>query len=72
MEALFRPFVFGADERAVLDRDGHFALPGILTDAACAQLTKQTRWRVFRRCHAITRNISPRALPLNSTPTWRA
>ena len=39
MEALFRPFVFGADERAVLDRDGHIALPGILTDAACVQLT---------------------------------
>ena len=36
MEALFRPFVFGADERAELDRDGHFALPGILTDAACS------------------------------------
>ena len=39
MEALFRPFVFGADERAVLDRDGHFALPGVLTDAACSDLT---------------------------------
>ena len=39
MEALFRPFVFGTDERAVLDRDGHIALPGVLTDAACAQLT---------------------------------
>ena len=39
MEALFRPFAFGADERAELDCDGHFALPGILTDAACAQLT---------------------------------
>ena len=39
MEALFRPFVFGADERTILDRDGHFALPGVLTDAACTQLT---------------------------------
>ena len=39
MEELFRPFAFGDDERAVLDRDGHFALPGILTDAACTQLT---------------------------------
>ena len=39
MEALFRPFAFGVDERAMLDRDGHFALPGVLTDAACAQLT---------------------------------
>ena len=39
MEALFRPFVFGADERAILDRDGHIALPGVLTDAACVQLT---------------------------------
>ena len=40
MEALFRPFAFGADERAVFDRDGHFALPGILTDSACVQLTE--------------------------------
>ena len=39
MEALFRPFTFGADERASLDRDGHFALPGVLTDAACSDLT---------------------------------
>ena len=39
MEALFRPFAFGADERAELDCDGHFALPGILTDEACVQLT---------------------------------
>ena len=39
MEALFRPFAFGADERAILDRDGHIALPGVLTDAACVQLT---------------------------------
>ena len=38
MEALFLPFRFGTDERAVLDRDGHIALPGILTDAACVQL----------------------------------
>lgn len=39
MEALFRPFAFGTEERAVLDRDGHFVLPGILTDAACSNLT---------------------------------
>ena len=39
MEALFRPFAFGAAERAILDRDGHFALPGILTAAACTHLT---------------------------------
>ena len=39
MEALFRPYAFGADERAVLDRDGHFALPGILTDSARTHLT---------------------------------
>ena len=39
MEALFRPFAFGDDERAILDRDGHIALPGILTDTACTQLT---------------------------------
>ena len=35
----FAPLCFGADERAVLDRDGHIALPGVLTDAACVQLT---------------------------------
>ena len=28
METLFRPYEFGDDERAVLDRDGHFARPG--------------------------------------------
>ena len=49
MEALFRPFVFGADERTILDRDGHIALPGVLADAACAQSRKEdsdTRWCV--------------------------
>ena len=38
-DPLFRPFAFGDDERAVLDRDGHFALPGLLTEAAPTQLT---------------------------------
>lgn len=40
METLFRPYTFGAAEREILDRDGHFALPGLLTDAARAQLTE--------------------------------
>lgn len=39
MEALFRSCTFGAAERAILDRDGHFALPGILTAAARTHLT---------------------------------
>lgn len=38
MEELFRSYDFGVDARAELDRDGHFALPGILTDEACARL----------------------------------
>ena len=40
MEALFRPFsVWYLTNGQVLDRDGHIALLGILTDAACVQLT---------------------------------
>jgi hypothetical protein len=31
---LFEPFVFGPSDRAALDRDGHFILPGILSGEA--------------------------------------
>ena len=37
---LFLPFEFNAQEKAELDRDGHFVLPGVLTPEACAQLTQ--------------------------------
>ena len=40
METLFRPYVFGREERTVLDRDGHFVLPGILTESAAEKLTE--------------------------------
>ena len=40
MEALFNTYEFGAEARAELDCDGHFALPGLLTDEACAKLTE--------------------------------
>jgi len=36
---LFGSYAFGAVEKAALDRDGHFVLPGILTDEACIHLT---------------------------------
>ena len=38
--ALFRPYTFGDTEKDELDRDGHMALPGLLTDGACVQLTQ--------------------------------
>ena len=38
--ALFRPYTLGDTEKAELDRDGHFALPGLLTDDACHRLTQ--------------------------------
>ncbi len=37
-ELLFKPYHFGPAEKATMDRDGHFILPGILTDEACAKL----------------------------------
>ena len=40
MEAIFNPYEFGARERAAMDRDGHFALPALLTDATRAKLTE--------------------------------
>jgi Phytanoyl-CoA dioxygenase (PhyH) len=39
MEPLFHPYRFGSAERERLDRDGHLALAGILTEEACVRLT---------------------------------
>jgi hypothetical protein len=39
-EPIFKPYTFGADEKAQMDRDGHFLLPGILTSDACAKLVQ--------------------------------
>ena len=36
---IFQPFEFGEKEKALLDKDGHFLLPGILTPRACERLT---------------------------------
>ena len=38
MEALFKPYEFAVEQRAELDRDGHFVLPGLLTEEACGRL----------------------------------
>jgi hypothetical protein len=38
-EPLFLAYQFGVEERERLDRDGHLALPGILTEAARTRLT---------------------------------
>ena len=37
-EPIFRDVELGAQERAALDRDGHVAFPGLLTDHACRRL----------------------------------
>lgn len=37
-ERLFKPYQFAAEEKIGLDRDGHFVLPGLLTEEACEQL----------------------------------
>jgi hypothetical protein len=37
-EPIFKPYTFGRDEKAHMDRDGHFLLPGILTKQACDKL----------------------------------
>ena len=37
-EPIFRDVELGAQEREALDRDGHVAFPGLLTDAACRRL----------------------------------
>lgn len=39
-EPLFKPYTFGPQEKAQMDRDGHFLLPGILTAAACERLVQ--------------------------------
>ena len=36
---IFLPYEFGEKERALLDKDGHFLLPGILMPEACVRLT---------------------------------
>ena len=33
-ERLFKPYQFAAEEKIGLDRDGHFVLPGLLTEEA--------------------------------------
>jgi hypothetical protein len=38
MEPLFRPYRLGPAERERLDRDGHLALSGLLTEEACVHL----------------------------------
>ncbi|MBW3625808.1 MAG: phytanoyl-CoA dioxygenase family protein [Armatimonadetes bacterium] len=40
MEPIFHPYAFGAEERERMDRDGHLALPGLLTDSARERLTE--------------------------------
>ena len=35
---IFQPYEFGGKEKALLDKDGHVLLPGILTPAACERL----------------------------------
>src|SRR5262249_53790546 len=37
---LFHEYRLGTEERERLDRDGHLALPGLLTATACARLTE--------------------------------
>jgi hypothetical protein len=39
-EAIFKPYVFGQEEKIQMDCDGHFLLPGILTDQSCEKLIK--------------------------------
>jgi hypothetical protein len=39
-EPIFKPYVFGQAEKEQMDRDGHFVLPGVLTEGACAKLVQ--------------------------------
>ena len=39
-DPIFYPYEFGDQEREVLERDGHFMLPGIITSSTCERLTK--------------------------------
>ena len=34
------PYEFGAQEKEILDRDGHFTLPSIITPSTCERLTE--------------------------------
>ena len=38
--AIFGPYRFSTQDRATLDRDGHFLLPALLTSQACERLTE--------------------------------
>ena len=37
---IFHSYEFGEEQRAEMDRVGHFVLPGILTSKACERLTE--------------------------------
>lgn len=37
-EPIFQPYTFGVPEKAQLDRDGYYLLPGLLTDQTCEKL----------------------------------
>lgn len=37
---IFRPYEFSAQEKAKLDHDGHFVLPGLLLPETCERLTR--------------------------------
>lgn len=39
-DPLFKPYSFGPTEKEQMDRDGHFVLPGILTDHVCERLVE--------------------------------
>jgi len=40
MKSLFNSYKFAEDDKAELDRAGHFVLPGLLTEEACAKLAE--------------------------------
>lgn len=39
-EPIFQPYKFGEQQKAILDRDGHFIFPNLLTPQACERLTE--------------------------------
>jgi hypothetical protein len=39
-EPIFQPYEFGEQQKEILDRDGHFILPNLLTPQACERLTE--------------------------------
>lgn len=42
-EPIFKPYTFGENERAQMDRVGHFMLPGLLTATACEKLIRSMK-----------------------------